>query len=204
MRRVCLLTALLIVCQVTVSNAFITPFGERVDDAISRGLEYLRGQQSADGGWGRPTGLVALCFLEQRLSADWNAPSRGYVGMEPADQERIRNSMRYCINNISGFGSGTPNAYEAGACLMAMSLYIGTGGPDDVGANRPVLNAIQIGIDNLIGTQGNSGTNIGGWHYIDSGSGISDGDLSTTQFVMAGLFCRGGYLPKRGRYAASI
>ncbi|MGB0647243.1 MAG: hypothetical protein ACPGQS_08730, partial [Bradymonadia bacterium] len=130
-----------------------------------------------------------------RLSADWNAPSRGYVGMEPEDQERIRNSMKYCINNINGFGSGTPNAYEAGACLMAMSLYIGTGGPDDVGANRPVLNAIQIGVDNLIGSQGNSGTNIGGWHYINNGNGISEGDLSTTQFVMAGLSAAAAIYP---------
>ena len=195
MRRLGLLVTLLICCQLTVAHAFITPFGERVDDAISRGLDYLRATQNGNGGWDGATGLVALCFLEQRMSADWNAPSRGYVGMEAPDQERIRNSIRYCINNVGGFGSGTANAYKTGACLMAMSLYIGTGGPDDVGANRPVLDAINNGINSLKNSQGNSGTNIGGWHYIDNSSGINEGDLSTTQFAMAGLSAAAAIYP---------
>ena len=37
---------------------------------------------------------------------------------------------------LNGFNNTTPNSYEAGSCLMAMSLYLVTGGPDDVGANK--------------------------------------------------------------------
>ena len=160
MRRIVLISILGVLCHASLASAFITPFGQRVDESISRGLDYLRTTQGNDGGWGGATGLATLCFLEQRLSADWNAPSRGYVGMEPDDQQRVRNAIRYCINNTNGFGNGrTPNAYSAGACLMAMSLYIGTGGPDDVGASRSVLDALRAGIDNMVGAQGNCGTN---------------------------------------------
>ena len=105
------------------SSAFITPFGERVDAVISRGLEHFRSTQNPDGGWGPANGLVILCFLEQRFNADWNAPSRGYVGMTPGDQDKIRDSVKYCIDNIGGFGNGRANAYQTGACLMALSLY---------------------------------------------------------------------------------
>ncbi|MEE2645445.1 MAG: hypothetical protein VYD19_10965, partial [Myxococcota bacterium] len=56
------------------ASAIVTPFGERVNEAINRGLTWLRQNQNGDGGWGRPTGLAVLCFLEQRAGADWNAP----------------------------------------------------------------------------------------------------------------------------------
>ena len=84
-------------------GAFVTPFGIRVNDAIDRGLEHLRGQQDNDGGWGRASGLVLLCFLERREGPDWNAPAVGYVNMSAEDKDRVRRGIQYCINDIDGF-----------------------------------------------------------------------------------------------------
>ena len=175
---------LLILALAGPTRAEVTPFGVRVNDAVERGLELLRASQQGNGGWGEPTGLVILCFLERRAGPDWNAPAVGYINMSPDDQDRVRRGVRYCINDINGFSGGTPNSYQAGSCLMALSLYLVTGGPDDVGARESVSRAVANGVAALKGTQGFRGSNQGGWNY-DTPS--DSGDLSTTQFSMAGL-----------------
>ena len=174
----------LILLSAGTAHSFVTPFGIRVNESIERGLEYFRASQQGNGGWGEPTGLVLLCFLERRAGPDWNAPAVGYVNMSDDDKDRVRRGMRYCINNINGFSGGTPNSYQAGSCLMALSLYVVTGGPDDVNASVPVSQAIANGVSALHGTQGNRGSNRGGWNYTNP---TDSGDLSTTQFAMAGL-----------------
>ena len=161
------------------SQAFVTPFGLEVNEAIERGIERLRNIQDGNGGWGGPTGLALLCFLERRAGPDWNAPAVGYIGMDPADQDRVRRGVRYCINEVEGFRNNTPRSYDTGSCLMAMSLYLVTGGPDDVGAVSGVQQAIVSAVNGLKGTQGNRGFNQGGWSYTNPDN---DGDLSTTQF----------------------
>jgi len=183
-RILTILLALGLFCVPLTAHALLTPFGERVNASIENGLDWLRGQQNGNGGWGESTGLAILCFLERRSGADWNAPAVGYVGMDAADQDRVRRGVRYCINSIGGFSGGTPNSYTTGACLMATSLYLVTGGPDDVGAGVGVSQAVQNASNALRGTQGNRGTNRGGWNYTTPDN---DGDLSTTQFAMAGL-----------------
>jgi len=170
-------------------QAAVTPFGQRVNDAIERGLVFLRQGQGGNGGMndrdgGGTTGLAMLCFLEKRSSADWNAPALGYNGMAAEDQERVRRGINYCISSIPGFRGNQPYSYSTGACLMAASLYLVTGGPDDVGAGTPVSQAVANAVNGLRGTQGNFGCNEGGWNY---NAPDDDGDLSTTQFAMAGL-----------------
>ncbi|MSP72590.1 MAG: hypothetical protein EXR76_10495 [Myxococcales bacterium] len=172
-----------------VAEANVTPFGQRVNESIDRGIAFLRTQLGGNGGTadgvdGGATGLAMLCFLEKRASADWNAPALGYGGMDPADQERVRNGIRFCINSIPGFRGGNAYQYSTGSCMMAASLYLGTGGPDDVGANTSVSQGLANAVQAVRGNQGNIGANQGGWNYTDADS---DGDLSTTQFAMAGL-----------------
>ena len=185
--RVTTLAALTTIAQ--PAAAAVTPFGQRVNDAIERGLEYLRQNQGGDGGiddgeGGGTTGLAMLCFLEKRSGVDWNAPHLGYAGMDAADQDRVRRGINYCLSNVPGFTGDTPYSYSTGACLMAASLYLVTGGPDDVGAPLPVSQAVANAVNGLRGTQGNGGCNEGGWNY----RGPQDsGDLSTAQFAMAGL-----------------
>ena len=123
MRGLTLLLSLsLLLCTFSSASAVVTPFGERVNEAINRGLTWLRQNQNGDGGWGRPTGLAVLCFLEQRAGADWNAPALGYVGMDPGDQQITRSGVKYCIDDVSSFRAGSQaRSYDTGACMMAMS-----------------------------------------------------------------------------------
>jgi len=160
---------------------FVTPFGQRVNEAIDDGLQWLRQQENNGSIGAEPTGLAMLCFLERRASADWNAPTVGYLGMDAADQELVRRSARYVINGMPGLAAqGTPYSYTSGAALMALSLYKATGGPDDVGARATVSQAIANGVASFKANQRGDG---GGWCYDSP----SCNDLSTTQFAMAGL-----------------
>ena len=176
-----LLAIVVLVLSITVCNAFVTPFGLRVNDSIDRGLQYLREVQEPNGGWGRPTGLALLCFLEKRNSADWNAQAQGYVNMDPADQEIVRRGVKYCIDSVGGIERGNAEAYDTGACLMAMSAYKNSGGPENVGARIELTEAISRAVLNLQILQEVSG---GGFGY---NLGNSRPDMSTTQFAMAGL-----------------
>jgi hypothetical protein len=193
-----LLTGALVLAMLaapTVATAQVTPFSEAVNDAIDNGLAYLRAQQRGNGrigdnnSGGGPTGLAALCFLERRASADFRSPAVGYVGMDAADQERVRNAIRYCINDVPGLSGGVPYSYTTGSCLMALSVYLVTGGPDDVGAGVPVSQALANGVAALRGTQAGQG----GWNYTTPSG---DGDLSTTQFAMAGLSAAAALRPE--------
>ncbi|MEZ4473332.1 MAG: hypothetical protein R3F60_21600 [bacterium] len=171
-----------------MAPAQVTPFAERVNNAIEQGLVWMRANQR-NGGWGEPTGLAVLTFLEKRASADWNAPNVGYAGMDAGDQAIVRNGVAYCINNIPGMSGGNPNSYQTGACLMACSLYLVTGGPDNVGARVPVSQAVANGVNALRGTQSGEG----GWNYVQPDG---NGDMSTTQFAMAGLSAAAALRPE--------
>ena len=182
LRTLCAVAAIIAMLPWTASAA-VTPFGERVNTSIESGLAWLRANRNG-GGWQDATGLGILCFLEKRASADWNSPPVGYLGMTPEDQGIVQEAVRYCIDNINGFRNNNPDSYRTGACLMGLSLYLVTGGPDAVGANIPVSQAVANAVAVLKGSQGNQGFNRGGWNYNGPGN---DGDLSTTQFSMAGL-----------------
>ena len=176
---------LLALCALTLpasAGAVVTPFGQRVNDAIDRSLNFFRNQEAGGDIGGRANGLAALCFLEKRSAADWGAPAVGYQGMDAADQGRIERAMAYMVNNDAGLQpGGVPYSYQTGSSLMALSLYLATGGPDGVGAARNVSAAVQAGVANLLGTQNGAG----GWNYTTDEGG--DNDLSTTQFALAGL-----------------
>ena len=170
----------------SVAFAFSTPFGEIVNASIDRGLDYFRAQQQGDGGFGggESTGLATLCFLEKRASADWNAPQVGFAGMSPQDQSIVQNAVRFMLQSEPGINGTIAQSYYTGSALMALSVYLHSGGPDDVGAGIRVSQGIANGVSGLVQNQGNFGSNQGGWNY-DAPEG--EGDLSTTQFAMAGL-----------------
>jgi hypothetical protein len=183
------LTLALLAALPTQALAFRTPFGDRVNQAIERGLQYFRGVENAgqfaDGSGNQATGLAVLCFLEKHATADWNAPTLGYRNSSPADQALLRRAAARIIANDGALrGAGGSYSYGTGSSLMALSLYRQTGGPNDVGAAVTVDQAVTNGAVQLQAAQGNCGDNIGGWNYGGPGC---DGDMSTTQFAMAGL-----------------
>ena len=174
--------------------ARVTPFGQRVNSSIDLGLQWLRNNQSNEGGWGRATGLSVLCFLENRISVDWNSPSQGYSNMEPADQERVKAGLRYCIEAIGGFKSDTiAEAYDTSACMMAISAYLSSGGPIDVNASISVDTAALNGVNSLKNLQRDS---LGFGFKYNLGHNNGNTDMSTTQFGMAGLYSAERIVPQ--------
>ena len=168
------------------AHAFVTEFGRRVNEAINRGCQWLRGQENNGSIGGDPTGLAVLALLERRESEDWDAPAVGYDGMDAGGQERMVRSARWIIGNQGGFRAGGNNikSYAGGSALMALSLFAATGGPDNVGAAVGVNQAVANAVRSFKGTQGGGACNSGGWNYTRP---ENDGDLSTTQFAAAGL-----------------
>ena len=176
---------LLATCLLTSApaGAFVTPFGERIHDAISAATGYLWERQSEDGAiGGAATGLAVLCLLERPESADFRARRVGYRALDPERKERIRRAVAY-LAAVPPTGNQT--VYGQGAALMAMSVYLATGG-EAVAEGWDVLGAVQEFVDNLRDRQGRAPgqCNQGGWNYDFPGG---DGDMSVTQFGMAGL-----------------
>ena len=58
-RNLLLLTASLTLLVPMSASAFVTPFGVRVTESINRGLDFIRGLQDGNGGWGSATGFDA-------------------------------------------------------------------------------------------------------------------------------------------------
>ena len=158
----------------TPAGAQITNFSRDVSSSIDRGLAWL----DANGAFNNPSaagdaaGLTALALLEKRVSADQNADPIGYANASPADQARIANVMAYVINRARG---NAFQAYRDGGDLMALSVYLRSGGPDQGGA----LQAIQQIFDRISPNQNDNGY----WCYSNGGCN----DSSTTQLTMAGL-----------------
>ena len=189
MKRLCASLVLAVgLASAAPAAAIQTPFSRRIHEAIEGVIQYFRNQQGGNGALGNvgATGLAAMCMMEKRASADFFAPHVGYEGMDADDQLRVRNAIRAVIDNDPALNVGAnPYSYGTGSSLMALSLFKATGGPDDVGAQVMVTQGISNAVRALKGTQGNNADcNAGGWNYNNPGQ---SGDLSTTQFAMAGL-----------------
>ncbi len=189
-------------------------FVSDVSTAIDRGLAWLDDTgYFVPGVAGDATGLIALTLLEKRPGADPDAPAQGYAGASLADQARLDGLVSYLIST-----SGLPFfAYRNGQEMMALALYLRTGGPNQAGA----LTALNAAFDEaalLVGLKDCTPTEAGG---CEPGSGgpepcVPDGvggcrpglptaagvaawdgywcymelncpDSSTTQFVISGM-----------------
>ena len=174
----------------TPASAFRTPFGDEVNAAIQRGLAWIRTQENNGSYNAQATALGALAILEERTSADWNAPTRGYRNASADDQARLRRMARYVIDNDRALrGAELEYSYETGSNLLFLSLFVSTGGPQNVDAAVSVPDAIRSGANALAERQGEGGCNSGGWNYNQP---EGSGDLSTTQYAMAGLSAASG------------
>ena len=165
-----------------------TPFECAVDAAIDAGLQNLRNAERGTGhfgdGNGRHNFLPLLSFLEKRRGVGWNGRAQGFEGMDPADQ-----AMAIRVQTMIANEAHKPKCSVVYLCrrrrLMALAAFSATGGPDDVGANVTVTQAIANGVVSLQRNQGNfNRNNAGGWNYTTA---QQSGDLSTTQFGVAGL-----------------
>jgi len=156
-----------------VAQAVVTNFSTDVGTSIDNGLAWL----DSVGAYNNPSsasdaaGLALLALLEKRQSTDQDAEIQGYSNASPADQARMNNVVAYILTSHV---PRTFYAYRDGQDMMALSVYLRTGGP-----NPGVQAAINTLFDRTAANQGAHGY----WCYVNGGCL----DSSTTQLVMAGL-----------------
>jgi hypothetical protein len=181
--------ALALALSAGTASAQVTNFSTDVTAAIDAGLARL----TADGAYGdanpgngvsssagNAAGLVALALLEKRASADQNAGQAGYAGATPADKLKLDEVIGFIIQQ---HGPAAFYAYRDGADMMALSVYLRTGGPNTAAA-LATLNAIfdRVMLNQQTAANGYGG-GLGYWCYFNG----SCSDASTTQLVVAGL-----------------
>jgi hypothetical protein len=156
------------------ASAIETNFSRDVATSIDRGNNWLDANNAFANGsaCGDAAGLCAIALLEKRQSADPNSAPIGYANANAQDRNRLDQIMAFLINRSNGAGF---YAYRDGADLMALAVYLRSGGPSQAEALGAAVNTF----DRIIGNQGGHGY----WCYHDG----SCRDSSTTQLVMAGL-----------------
>jgi hypothetical protein len=175
-------------CLTAGSAGAAAPFETDVTTSIDKGIEWL----AVNGAFNNPSsareaaGLALLALLEKRPSTDLDVAPQGYSGANEVDQGRMRKSVAYILataGNLSG-----DQSYRDGAYLMALSVYLRSGGPDrgqhaDLPPSLPytIVGAMNAMFDRFKTYQRASGY----WCY-SPGYPYCD-DSSTTQFVIAGL-----------------
>ena len=169
-----LITALAIVLTFGITASAQTNFDKDVNAAIDAGLGWLTANNAYanPSSAGNAAGLAALALLEKRAGQLPSDPPQGYQGASPGDKAKLDLIMAYIIARA---GASSFYSYRDGADLMAMSVYLRTGGPNQAGA----LASIKTTFDRVRASQDAEGY----WCY--NGPGCKDS--STTQLVMAGL-----------------
>ncbi|MCK6573176.1 thrombospondin type 3 repeat-containing protein [Myxococcota bacterium] len=202
---VTLCAAATLLCAPTVDAQQITPFERRVTTSIDRGLDWLRGRANRNTGNisdESPTAIATVAFLEKRATADFDAPPLGYVGSSPADQQLIRSAIAYALRTEVNGNAGSmllgpqaaSNCYTTSTSIIAATIYLTTGGPDDRVDGVLVSQAVRNGVDALRAKQASVGVSAGGWGYNlpdDNRNfgqfGANRADGSCTQMVSAAL-----------------
>jgi hypothetical protein len=177
------------------------PFESDVTKSIDDGIAWLdaNGAFNIGSSAGDAVGLTTLALLEKRASGNPADPPQGYSGASAVDKARLRRAVRSMINSINSQGNGF-YSYRDGGYMMALSLYMRTGGPDaNTAAGSPELDGAPLTlvqaynrvVDRTLANQrqgladagGDQPENNGYWCYTNSGCR----DSSTTQLVVAGL-----------------
>ena len=170
----------------------------RVTEAIDQGLNYLLEMEDGQGttvSGHRGNFLLALALLEKNSDRGWLGTRRGYEGLSANEKATVRRLLRTTIERepIMTDANAVPYNYTAGGMLMPMALHLATGGPDEIGAPVTVRQAMQNAVIGIHRNQGNvNPNNPGGWNYTTP---QNLGDLSVTQFVVAGLVAAEAYVP---------
>ncbi|MCA9290929.1 MAG: terpene cyclase/mutase family protein [Phycisphaerales bacterium] len=140
------------------NNPAADEFTQALYDSVERGFEYLKGQQNADGSfgrgrYGRHVGITALCALA--FMADGNLPGRGPYG------EQVQKALDFVITHGTETGllaaetSHGPMYGHGFATLFLGEIYGMSPG------DRRVRDALVKAVDLILGTQNQEG----GWRY---------------------------------------
>jgi hypothetical protein len=210
----CLAGAALAVLGTTAVQAADDNFEKDVGLSINLGLGWLdsSGAFNNPSSAGDAAGLTLLALLEKRAGDPPDGPPLGYAGASEADKARMRRVIRYIINQVNAQGASF-YSYRDGGYMMAVSLYMRTGGVDKDdgptteldGAPLTLIETLNKVFDRTIANQrkglaGGDGNN-GYWCYVNNGCL----DASTTQLTLSGLagaraiYSAGGFAPDADR-----
>ena len=151
----------------------VTP---RAKEAIEKGLDYLAGQQRADGAWvdykyGESMAMDAFAMLA--LMAGGNTPGRGKYGAQ------VAKGLQYLIKTQQPSGlveHGVPHyaMYSHGMCTLALAKVYG------VTKNDQVRTALKKAVTLITQCQNSQG----GWRYQPR---VYDADISVTVMQVMAL-----------------
>ncbi|MBL0149942.1 MAG: hypothetical protein IPP87_15005, partial [Ideonella sp.] len=128
----------------------------------------------------------------------------GYNGLSPADKSLAQNAACILIDSGNFGDRGSFYSYYDGQVLMALSVYLETGGPDQPAApagynctGRSASATIDKVVDRSIAAQTPGVPAVNNWagYWGYSGNGL---DSSTTQFTLAGLSAAKGFYASMG------
>jgi hypothetical protein len=166
-------------------------FEQDVNAAIDAGLQFIRAEEAGTGTYfdEQHNFLGVLAFLERRVGHPSLGPVGGFSALDGDDQAMIERMLRFAIDNDPALlnPAGRPYTYSTGGNLMALAAYLGTGGPEDVGALVGASQALANGVAALQRIQGQGAS---AWGYNAAGP-----DLSTTHFAANGLAAAEALLP---------
>lgn len=166
--------------QNNAAEGEITP---ELDAAIAKGLKYLEGQQTSDGGfgdgrYGKNVAVSALAGIA--LMADGNLPGRGAGG------EAVSKCVDYILANctesglIAAEGANGPMYGHGFATLFLGEVYGMTAGGGETAQSQKVHEALVKAVHLIEQTQNEQG----GWRYNPV---PYDADISVTICQIMGL-----------------
>jgi hypothetical protein len=168
-----------------VSNV-LTPYAERVDQSVSRGLEFLVAARKADGTYdgkyGRSTGVAALCgmaFLSAGYTPDFGPYSKA-----------ITDCIDFCLDLQTEDGvmsAKQPLQYSRMYAHNISTLFLlEVSGMLDPERQRRVDDAIKKAVHIILAAQQvkKEGKYAGGWRYKPTSA---DSDFSCTGWAVMAL-----------------
>ena len=177
-----------------------TSFQCLVDDAVERGIVKLRQYEDGRGfiyreGYRNGNFLAVLALMEQYAVRPWDRRPRGYAGLSRDDQDTVQRLLRYAITHEPALQGRSTSGYNytVGGTMMALTGYLATGGPDELGAPVTAHQALTNAVNSTLASQGSRPADqAGGWNYIGP---LGTGDQSVTQFVVPGLVAAEEFVP---------
>jgi hypothetical protein len=175
---------------------------DQVDDAIDRGLAYLRQAQNRDGSWSAEGGFGPLAGPRGAATGGGDPAitalavmaflSAGKVPGEGADGAAVERGVRFVMSrqqkgrpfSQSAFGGGTEMYYQ-GICTLMLAEAAGM-------TDGKFADELKLRLEDAVATilrgqrtTGISGPDVGGWRYQVSGQ--FDADLSVTGWQLMAL-----------------
>lgn len=140
------------------NNPLAGEMTEELKQAVTKGFEYLKGQQNSDGSFGRGrygkhVGITALCGLA--YMADGNLPNRGAYG------EEVAKALEFVVDHSTETGLLTAEEshgpmYGHGFATLFLGEIYGMN-PEDKRVREALVKAVEL----IVGTQNEEG----GWRY---------------------------------------